>query len=171
MFLVILGHTHLCEQQIVVKQAIYSFHMPLFFFLSGLLCKSTLSVRSLLKDARFLLLPYLFYGLLAIAAGVLFSGRLSAGDIAAGLGQMKRPGQLLVGFALETNDEVAHAQDKLRRKNFDFIVLNSLNDKGAGFQHDTNKVTIITPQEALPYPLKPKTEVACDIIDQLEKRF
>ncbi len=92
-------------------------------------------------------------------------------DIAAGLGQIKRPGQLLVGFALETNDEVAHAQDKLRRKNFDFIVLNSLNDKGAGFQHDTNKVTIITPQEALPYPLKPKTEVACDIIDQLEKRF
>ena len=88
MFLVILGHTHLCEQQIVVKQAIYSFHMPLFFFLSGLLCKSTLSVRSLLKDARFLLLPYLFYGLLAIAAGVLFSGRLSAGDIAAGLGSL-----------------------------------------------------------------------------------
>ena len=90
-------------------------------------------------------------------------------DIAAGLGQMKREGQRLVGFALETNDEVAHAQDKLARKNLDFIVLNSLNDEGAGFQHDTNKVTIITPTEAIPYPLKTKAEVASDIIDHLEK--
>ncbi len=90
-------------------------------------------------------------------------------DIAAGLGQMKREGQRLVGFALETNDEVAHAQDKLARKNLDFIVLNSLNDEGAGFQHDTNKVTIITPTEAIPYPLKTKAEVASDIIDYLEK--
>lgn len=90
-------------------------------------------------------------------------------DIAAGLGQMKRQGQRLVGFALETNDEVAHAQEKLARKNLDFIVLNSLNDEGAGFQHDTNKVTIITPTEAIPYPLKSKTEVARDIIDHLEK--
>lgn len=90
-------------------------------------------------------------------------------DIAAGLGKMKRDGQRLVGFALETNDEVAHAQDKLERKNFDFIVLNSLNDEGAGFQYDTNKITIITRDKALPYPLKSKTEVASDIIDQLEK--
>lgn len=90
-------------------------------------------------------------------------------DIAAGLGKMKRDGQRLVGFALETNDEVAHAQDKLERKNFDFIVLNSLNDEGAGFQYDTNKITIITREKALPYPLKSKTEVASDIIDQLEK--
>lgn len=92
-------------------------------------------------------------------------------DIAAGLGQMKSEGQRLVGFALETNDEVAHAQDKLARKNLDFIVLNSLNDKGAGFQHDTNKVTILTRDEVIPYPLKSKAEVARDIIDQLEKLF
>lgn len=92
-------------------------------------------------------------------------------DIAAGLGQMKSEGQRLVGFALETNDEVTHAQDKLARKNLDFIVLNSLNDKGAGFQHDTNKVTILTRDEVIPYPLKSKAEVARDIIDQLEKLF
>ena len=92
-------------------------------------------------------------------------------DIAAGLGQMKRENQRLAGFALETDDELAHAREKLARKNFDFIVLNSLNDEGAGFQCDTNKVTIITPEEVLPYPLKPKTEVACDIINHLEKLF
>ena len=88
-------------------------------------------------------------------------------DIAAGLGAIKRENQRLVGFALETNDEMSHAREKLARKNFDFIVLNSLNDKGAGFQHDTNKVTIITPEEVKPYPLKSKKEVAEDIIDQL----
>ena len=88
-------------------------------------------------------------------------------DIAQGLGAMKQSHQCLVGFALETNDELAHAKDKLARKNFDFIVLNSLQDEGAGFQHDTNKITIVTPETAIPYPLKPKTEVAADIIDQL----
>ena len=88
-------------------------------------------------------------------------------DIAQGLGAMKQSRQRLVGFALETHDELAHAQDKLARKNFDFIVLNSLQDEGAGFQHDTNKITIVTPETAIPYPLKPKTEVAADIIDQL----
>ena len=86
-------------------------------------------------------------------------------DIAAALGQMKQPHQHLVGFALETNDEVAHAQGKLERKNLDFIVLNSLNDKGAGFRHDTNKITIITREEVKEYPLKPKHEVAGDIVD------
>ena len=88
-------------------------------------------------------------------------------DIARGLGQMKREGQRLVGFALETHDALSHAQEKLRRKNLDFIVLNSLQDDGAGFQYDINKVTIITPTEQIPYPLKPKTEVASDIIDHL----
>jgi len=88
-------------------------------------------------------------------------------DIAQGLGAMKQSHQRLVGFALETNDELAHAKDKLARKNFDFIVLNSLQDEGAGFQHDTNKITIVTPETVIPYPLKPKTEVAADIIDQL----
>lgn len=88
-------------------------------------------------------------------------------DIAASLGQIKQPNQLLAGFALETNNELSHAQGKLERKNFDFIVLNSLNDKGAGFQHDTNKITIVDHKEIVPYPLKPKTEVAKDIIDKL----
>ena len=74
----------------------------------------------------------------------------------------------MVGFALETNDETAHAQDKLKRKNFDFIVLNSLNDKGAGFRCDTNKITIIDSSKAEEYPLKTKKEVAADIIDKLD---
>lgn len=88
-------------------------------------------------------------------------------DIARGLGEMKREDQRLVGFALETHNELPHAQEKLRRKNLDFIVLNSLQDKGAGFQHDTNKVTIVTPTTQIPYPLKSKKEVACDIINHL----
>lgn len=89
-------------------------------------------------------------------------------DIAAALGKIKTDGQRLVGFALETNDETAHAQDKLKRKNFDFIVLNSLNDKGAGFRCDTNKITIIDSSKAEEYPLKTKKEVAADIIDKLD---
>ena len=92
-------------------------------------------------------------------------------DIAAHLGALKQDGQKLVGFALETHDEVAHARDKMARKKFDFIVLNSLNDKGAGFRCDTNKITIIGQQEVKAYPLKPKTEVAADIIDQLVSLF
>lgn len=92
-------------------------------------------------------------------------------DIAAELGRMKRDGQKLVGFALETNDELKHAQDKMARKNLDFIVLNSLNDKGAGFRCDTNKITIVEPQGATPYPLKNKQEVAADIIDKLVSLF
>ena len=64
-------------------------------------------------------------------------------DIAASLGMIKRENQVLVGFALETNDETAHAEGKLKRKNLDFIVLNSLRDAGAGFRCDTNKITII----------------------------
>ena len=93
-------------------------------------------------------------------------------DIAASLGKEKRPDQLLVGFALETCDEVSHAQDKLARKNFDFIVLNSLNDKGIdGFRCDTNKITIIDRAEAVSYPLKRKQEVAEDIVDKLSSLF
>lgn len=88
-------------------------------------------------------------------------------DIAAALGRMKQPHQRLVGFALETNDETAHAQDKLRRKNLDFIVLNSLRVAGAGFRHDTNKVTIISESDIKEYPLKSKAEVAKDIVDEL----
>ena len=92
-------------------------------------------------------------------------------DIAQALGQMKREGQILAGFALETHDEAAHAREKLERKNFDFIVLNSLNDPGAGFRHDTNKVTIITRTGSTPYPLKDKKEVAEDIVDRLASFF
>lgn len=92
-------------------------------------------------------------------------------DIAAALGKQKQAHQKLVGFALETTDELAHAQDKLNRKNFDFIVLNSLNDQGAGFRCDTNKITIIDRQGTTPYPLKGKKEVANDIIDRLVTLF
>ena len=88
-------------------------------------------------------------------------------DIAASLGADKKEGQVLVGFALETNDEAAHAKGKLERKNFDFIVLNSLNDKGAGFRVDTNKITIIDKETTTEFPLKDKKEVAKDIIDRL----
>lgn len=88
-------------------------------------------------------------------------------DIAQCLGKMKRDGQIMIGFALETNDEEAHAKDKLERKNLDFIVMNSLQDKGAGFRHDTNKVTIIDAQGKTEYPLKDKKEVAEDIVNRI----
>ena len=89
-------------------------------------------------------------------------------DIAAELGRIKKDGQTLVGFALETNDEVAHATDKLRRKNLDFIVLNSLKTPGAGFAVDTNQVTILFADgKQKAYPLKSKKEVAQDIVAQL----
>ncbi len=87
-------------------------------------------------------------------------------DIAASLGQRKRKNQVLVGFALETNNEMANAQSKLERKNFDFIVLNSMQDKGATFGHDTNKVTIISKDNKIHnYELKSKDDVARDILD------
>ena len=89
-------------------------------------------------------------------------------DIAAFLGAIKRKEQVLVGFALETNDEAAHAADKLKRKNLDFIVLNSLRDAGAGFRCDTNKVTLLNQAgESKAFPLKSKQEVAADIVDEL----
>ncbi|MCF0075066.1 bifunctional phosphopantothenoylcysteine decarboxylase/phosphopantothenate--cysteine ligase CoaBC [Dyadobacter sp. CY261] len=87
-------------------------------------------------------------------------------DIAATLGQMKKPGQIIIGFALETENELAHAQDKLARKNFDYIVLNSLNDPGAGFAHDTNKITVIDKDKNVQqFDLKSKDEVAQDIFN------
>lgn len=89
-------------------------------------------------------------------------------DIAASLGAMKREGQVLVGFALETNNEETNAESKLKRKNLDFIVLNSLRDAGAGFRCDTNKITIIDNKgEVSGYPLKSKQGVATDIVNKL----
>ncbi|MBQ0019924.1 MAG: bifunctional phosphopantothenoylcysteine decarboxylase/phosphopantothenate synthase [Bacteroidales bacterium] len=92
-------------------------------------------------------------------------------DIAKALGKMKKAEQVLVGFALETNDEALHAKEKLDKKNLDFIVMNSLRDNGAGFRHDTNKITIISKDAAIPFPLKSKKEVATDIVNELAKRL
>ena len=91
-------------------------------------------------------------------------------DIAAELGRRKRPGQCLVGFALETNDEESNARLKMEKKNLDFIVLNSLRDAGAGFRCDTNKVTVIGREgDPVEIPCKLKTEVAADIVEILAR--
>lgn len=90
-------------------------------------------------------------------------------DILLAMGQKKKS-QILVGFALETDNEEANAMNKLQSKNLDMIVLNSLNDPGAGFSHNTNKITIIDNKKRISrYPLKSKKEAAADIIDALEK--
>lgn len=89
-------------------------------------------------------------------------------DIAASLGKIKRDDQVLIGFALETNDEEANATKKMKKKNLDYIVLNSLTDEGAGFGKDTNKVTIFSRDgNKISYDLKSKKEVAKDIINVL----
>jgi phosphopantothenoylcysteine decarboxylase/phosphopantothenate--cysteine ligase len=86
-------------------------------------------------------------------------------DIAATLGKEKREGQLLIGFALETEKELEYAADKLERKNLDYIVLNSLNDSGAGFAHDTNKISVIDKNKNVNhFPLKSKEDVAQDLL-------
>lgn len=93
-------------------------------------------------------------------------------DIAATLGKTKRNGQFLVGFALETNDEEVHALEKMERKNFDFIVLNSLNDPEACFGYNTNKITILTREGSRkPFELKSKDKVAEDIVNEIEQLF
>ena len=89
-------------------------------------------------------------------------------DIAEMLGKMKKEGQLLVGFALETDNEADNALKKLKKKNLDFIILNSLRDKGAGFATDTNKITIYHKNgERKVFPLKSKPEVAVDIVNEI----
>ena len=89
-------------------------------------------------------------------------------DIAATLGKAKQPHQTFLGFALETNDEESHALQKLERKNFDFIVLNSMREAGAGFGHDTNKITILRRDGSRTnFPLKSKAEVASDIVAEI----
>ncbi len=91
-------------------------------------------------------------------------------DILAELGKLKTTKQLLVGFALETDKEKENALKKLNNKNLDFIVLNSLNDKGAGFGHDTNKVSIFDKKgNSKHFDLKPKTEIAKDIVSYVLK--
>lgn len=91
-------------------------------------------------------------------------------DILATLGKLKKAKQILVGFALETNDELNNAKAKLERKNLDMIVLNSLRDTGAGFATDTNKITIIDKNNYFHnYTLKNKTQVAVDILNAVEK--
>ena len=89
-------------------------------------------------------------------------------DIAANMAATKREGQMYVGFALETDNECSNARGKLERKNLDMVVLNSLRDAGAGFQTDTNKVTIITKRGQKSFPLKSKREVAADIVDEIQ---
>lgn len=89
-------------------------------------------------------------------------------DILASLGSQKKKGQILVGFALETDNEHANAVKKLKSKNLDLIVLNSLQDKGAGFGHSTNKISIINnKQKTFEFPLKDKSEVAIDIVNTI----
>lgn len=90
-------------------------------------------------------------------------------DIAKTLGEMKTNSQKLVGFALETENETSNAEIKLKKKNLDFIVLNSLNDKGAGFKHDTNKIKIVESNGTITdFDLKTKAEVAKDIVNKLK---
>ena len=89
-------------------------------------------------------------------------------DIAAELGRQKKAGQFVVGFALETDNERANAEKKLATKNFDLIVLNSLRDAGAGFGHDTNKITVMGKQAFVrEFPLKSKKQLAYDIVDTI----
>lgn len=93
-------------------------------------------------------------------------------DIAAAAGRQKRQGQFIVGFALETDDEGANAVDKMQRKNLDMIVLNSLNDQGAGFGYDTNKVTVIERNgRRTDLPLQSKTEVARRIVEAVVEKL
>lgn len=93
-------------------------------------------------------------------------------DIAKTLGAYKKEGQFNVGFALETNDELKNAQGKIESKNFDLIVLNSLQDSGAGFGHDTNKITIIDKANNIEhFELKTKKEVAQDIINSILEKI
>lgn len=93
-------------------------------------------------------------------------------DIAATLGKQKRDNQILVGFALETDNEMDNAQNKMAKKNLDFIVLNSLKDEGAGFGHDTNKVTVISNQgKSWALTLKSKKDIATEIIEIISNNY
>ena len=91
-------------------------------------------------------------------------------DIAKSLNKNKKPGMLSIGFALETDNEIENAQEKIQKKNFDFIVLNSLRDKGAGFGYDTNKISIIDKNNKKEqFELKSKDDVAQDILNKISE--
>ncbi len=91
-------------------------------------------------------------------------------DIATEFGKCKSPNQISIGFALETNDELNHAVSKLQRKNFDMVVLNSMNDAGATFGYDTNKISVIHSQGVKKdFPLKTKKDVAADIVKEVRQ--
>lgn len=91
-------------------------------------------------------------------------------DIAFELGKQKQPGQVTVGFALETDNEMENARAKLQKKNLDFVVLNSMQDQGAGFKHDTNKITIIDKSgNVVKFDLKTKVETAKDIVNYVNQ--
>lgn len=92
-------------------------------------------------------------------------------DIAASLGKLKRKGQIIVAFALETNDEHANALAKMQKKNADFVVLNSLRNEGTCFQSDENQIDIISEQGTHSFEKKSKTEVAKDIVDEIQARI
>jgi phosphopantothenoylcysteine decarboxylase/phosphopantothenate--cysteine ligase len=93
-------------------------------------------------------------------------------DILESLGKLKTPKQLLVGFALETENELENAKGKLKRKNCDILVLNSLNDAGAGFNTDTNKITLLDKDNKVQvFPLKLKSEVAIDICNKIVEQL
>jgi phosphopantothenoylcysteine decarboxylase/phosphopantothenate--cysteine ligase len=92
-------------------------------------------------------------------------------DIAKAIGETKKPGQITVGFALETDNEVLNARAKLQSKNLDLVILNSLQDAGAGFKHDTNKIAIIEKDKITTFNLKPKAEVAQDIVTFISEKI
>jgi phosphopantothenoylcysteine decarboxylase / phosphopantothenate---cysteine ligase len=93
-------------------------------------------------------------------------------DILSHLGHNKTASQIVIGFALETNNEIENAKEKLKKKNADAIILNSLNDNGAGFQHSTNKISIILKKDVIfEFPLKDKSEVAKDIVSCISENF
>lgn len=106
-----------------------------------------------------------------VSGGVLLNIEMTkTTDIAATLGKEKKDGQIIVGFALETDNEFENAKGKLERKNFDFVVLNSLQDSGAGFRYDTNKIKIIDRAgNVYDFDLKTKKEVAQDILETIER--
>ncbi len=107
-----------------------------------------------------------------IDADVLTLNLVKNKDILAALGNIKTKNQLLVGFSLETHNEAQYAIEKLKRKNCDFIIMNSLKNEGAGFGLDTNRISIITSEgETIEYPKKSKNEVAWDIVDFIITRY